>query len=212
MWRGLMQYAVAHGRARHVRMYYSTLMPLYFLRKLKLISEESFRAPWVMRMGWLLRGWSEAEGDAAFRWVAEEFIRPTARNDVIACLRERVAANHAVILVSAMLAPVLQKLGESLGATGTVGTEIEIRDGRFTGRVIPPACMGVQKDRLTRRFLRQRGLEIDFASSYAYADSISDRSLFEMVGHPVAVYPDAQLAALARAKGWKTIPIDPKGF
>ncbi len=53
--------------------------------------------------------------------------------------------------------------------------------------------------------MRQRGLEIDFAASYAYADSISDRPLFEMVGHPVAVYPDAQLAALARERNWETI-------
>jgi phosphoserine phosphatase len=30
-------------------------------------------------------------------------------------------------------------------------------------------------------------------------------SLFEMVGHPQPVYPDAELAAHARSKGWETI-------
>ncbi len=205
MWRGLTEYVSRHKRANYARIYYAALMPLYFMRKLRLISEETFRKPWVLNMGWMLRGWSEAEGDAAFQWIAEQHIRPSAREDVIARLREHVDKRHAVVLVSAMLAPTLRLVGEPLNVTGTVGTEIEIKDGRFTGRVLPPACMGIEKDRLTRRFLQARGIAIDYAASYAYADSISDLALFEMVGHPVAVYPDLHLDALARQKGWEII-------
>ncbi len=203
MWRGLMQYAATHGHAAQVRCYYAALMPLYGLRKLRLISEEGFRKPWVMRLGWLLRGWTEAEGAAALRWVAEEFIRPTGREEMLAVLREHVAVGHIVVLVSAMLAPALQVLGGPLGVTGTVGTAVEVRAGRFTGRVTPPACLGIEKDRLTRAFLQARGLEIDLPASFAYADSISDRALLEMVGHPVAVWPDPGLAALARERRWE---------
>ena len=36
----------------------------------------------------------------------------------------------------------------------------------------------------------------------AYADSSSDLPLLEAVGHPVAVNPDAKLAATARKRGW----------
>jgi HAD superfamily hydrolase (TIGR01490 family) len=205
MWRGLMQYAQAHGRARDAKLYYNTLVPLYLMRKLKLISEETFRKPWVLSMGKMLKGWSQAEGDAAFDWIAEEFIRPTAHEDIVARLREHVAQHHIVVLVSAMLAPTLAGIGKPLGVTGTVGTEVEVRDGKFTGRVLPPACMGIQKERLTKKFLTARGIEIDFVASYAYADSISDLPLFEMVGKPVAVYPDKELAALAREKNWEIL-------
>ncbi len=206
MWRGLMDYSARHGGMNRVRLYYAAHLPLVYLRKLRLIGEEAFRKPWVMNLGWLLRGSTAAEGEAALRWVAKEFIQPTGRNDMLACLREHVSAGHAVVLVSAMLSPTLRVLGESLGVTGVVGTDIEIKDGHFTGRVIPPACMGIEKDRQTRRFLQARGLAIDLASSYAYADSISDRALLEMVGHPVAVYPDAALATLARQRGWEIRP------
>jgi HAD superfamily hydrolase (TIGR01490 family) len=206
MWRGLMSYAEAHGRRNHARLYYASLLPLFVLRKYNLMGEEAFRIQWVMRLGWVLRGWSAAEGQAAFRWIADEYIRPTARDDMLACLREHVAAKHPVFLVSAMLAPVAQRIGEPLGVTGVVGTEIELREGRLSGRVIPPACAGIEKDRLTRRFLEAHRLEIDFAASYAYADSISDLPLLEMVGHPVAVYPDAPLATLARERGWRVMP------
>ncbi len=205
MWRGLMQYAVAHGRKNHAAAYYATLMPLYGLRKLGWISEEGFRNPWVMRMGWVMRGWTAAEGQAAFRWITDSYIRPTARPDMLGCLAEHVAAGHKVILVSAMLAPVLAMIGEPLQVTGTIGTEVELRDGRYTGRVIPPPCTGIDKDRLTRAYLKARNLNVDLAASYAYADSISDVPLLEMVGHPAAVYPAAQLAAVARDKGWRII-------
>ena len=189
-------------------LYYASLMPLFWFRKLHLIDEENFRKPWVSRMGWIFRGWNAAEGEAAFRWIAEDFTRPTARDDIIERLREHVAKGHAVILVSAQLAPSLAKLGAPLGVTGTVGTEIEIKDGHYTGKVSPRVCMGVEKDRLTREFLRARGIDVDLSASYAYADSISDLPLFEMVGHPVAVYPDPQLAALAREKNWEILPRD----
>ncbi len=80
-----------------------------------------------------------------------------------------------------------------------------MRDGKFTGRVLPPACMGFENARLTKKFLAARGIEIDFDSSYAYADSISDLPLFEMVGRRVAVYPDPELSALAHEKKWEIL-------
>lgn len=205
MWRGLTQYVSEHGGKNRTRLYMARNMPLLFLRKLKLIDEETFRKPWVLTLGTLVRGWEHARGDTALRWVAEQYIQPTANEAVIARLKKHIAQGHIVVLVSAMLAPTLQVLGDALGATGTVGTEIEVVNNRFTGRVIPPVCMGDAKGTRTREWLKARGIAIDFAASYAYADSISDRALFDMVGHPVAVYPDPQLENLAREKNWEII-------
>jgi HAD superfamily hydrolase (TIGR01490 family) len=205
MWRGLIQYVAEHGAKNRARFYLARNMPLWYFRKLKLINEETFRKPWVLTLGSLIRGWDAARGNAALRWVAEQYIQPTGNDAIIACLKNHIAQGHTVVLVSAMLAPTLQVLGDALGATGTVGTQIEVVNNRFTGRVIPPVCMGIEKDRLTRRFLQARGIDIDFAASFAYADSISDRALFDLVGHPVAVYPDPQLEKLAHAKNWEII-------
>jgi len=205
MWRGLMQYVGEQGGKARTRWYFARNMPYYFLRKLRLIGQEDFRKPWVLTMGRLVQGWNAAQGDAAFRWVAEQYIQPTAQNAVIARLRDHVAQGHVVLLVSAMLAPTLKILGDALGVTGVIGTEIEFANGRFTGRVIPPVCMGVEKERLVRKWLDTRGIAIDFAASYCYADSISDLDLLRLVGHPVAVYPDPQLAELAHEQQWEVI-------
>jgi HAD superfamily hydrolase (TIGR01490 family) len=205
MWRGLMEYVTTHGGKNRTRLYMMRNLPYYYLWKLKLIDDETARRPWVWTLGSLITGWNAAQGDAAFRWVAEQYIQPTGNANVIARLKEHVARGHIVVLVSAMLTPTLKMLGEALNVTGVIGTSIEFANGRFTGRVVAPVCMGNAKGKLLRDWLTARNITIDFAASFAYADSLSDRALLEMVGQPVAVNPDPQLAALAREKNWEIL-------
>jgi phosphoserine phosphatase len=62
--------------------------------------------------------------------------------------------------------------------------------------------IGERKASVTRQRLMEWGLDVDLCASFAYADSISDLPLLEFVGHPVAVNPDEQLAALAQERKW----------
>ena len=70
----------------------------------------------------------------------------------------------------------------------------------------------MQKRRLTirtgqdkvERILEEYG-DADFALSCAYADSISDLGLLEMVGTPVAVCPDSGLRQIAVERGWRVM-------
>ena len=41
--------------------------------------------------------------------------------------------------------------------------------------------------------------------SFAYADSITDMGLFNIVGNPRPVYPDAELTQVAKEKGWPVL-------
>src|SRR5260370_38002602 len=45
--------------------------------------------------------------------------------------------------------------------------------------------------------------DIDLEASYAYSDSVTDEPMLRVVGHPVAVNPDRDLARLARAEDWE---------
>ena len=47
-------------------------------------------------------------------------------------------------------------------------------------------------------------MESRLDESVAYADSASDLPMLEAVGFPVAVNPEAKLAAIARRRGWHT--------
>jgi hypothetical protein len=49
-------------------------------------------------------------------------------------------------------------------------------------------------------YAEAEGLKLE--ESMAYADSASDLPMLEAVGFPVAVNPEAKLAAIARRRGW----------
>lgn len=203
--RGLMRYASEHGRAWQVRVYYLSLLLPFWLRKLKLLPEEKFQPQLMTGLAALLKGMTEAEGRALFDWLWHEYLLPTQRPETMARLREHQAQGHAVVLVSAQFLPCLELLGQHLNVTGVVGTRLEIEMGRYTGRIIPPLISGQAKDICTRELFSTRLMAIDWGASYAYADSITDQDLLGMVGHPVAVHPDAKLHALAQAKNWEVI-------
>jgi len=59
---------------------------------------------------------------------------------------------------------------------------------------------------MPQEYLIDQGIKINFEDSYAYADSQTDLHLLEMVGHPVAVYPEEDLRHTADQRGWQIVP------
>ena len=202
VWRGMLEYFEVHRGRRDVKLFWYAHMPLYFLRKWRLISEERFRGPWAANLGWLARGWTAEQLQAMYDWAADTYVTPYRREDTIARLAEHNAQGHLTVLVSTGFQGLIDAIGRTVGARLAIGTEVAMRDGRCTGKVIPPLVIGAQKGIETRRRLAARSLDVDYAASFAYADSITDVALFDLVGHPCPVYPDAELAALARQRGW----------
>jgi HAD superfamily hydrolase (TIGR01490 family) len=205
MGRGLLLYAREHGHRGAANRYYARVLPFYLLRKLRLISDERLRQAAIGGLAGIMQGWTVEEANTAFDWIINDYILPTARPEVLARLVAHKANGDAIMLVSGMPAPCLERLGATLGALGVIGTQIELRDGRYTGRSLPPIMVGEHKGSATRRFFAGRNLDIDWPGSFAYGDSVHDRHLFDLAGHPVAVQPDAELRTLAQTQGWETI-------
>lgn len=203
--RGLMQYAAQNGRKRLVRALYASLLVPHLLHKYQLISTEAYNRPLVSRLARLAKGMDEAEFCQASEWLVREYLLPTEKPEVTARLRQHQVKGHLVVFVSAQFTPSLELLGAHYRADGLVGTRMEVKSARYTGRVTPPVITGKDKDPATRAYLAARGETINWEASYAYADSIADASLFNMVGHPVAVSPDPKLLALAQKNDWEKI-------
>lgn len=201
---------IVHHHRRHrvkrlpLYLYMATHLPTWPLWRAGLMSEATMRGLWTRHLGWTVRGWTRMEATAAFAWIAEQYVQPLVRSDVMARLREHQAAGHRVILVSGTLAPLLVEIGRRLGVEETVGTPLVLRGGRYTGACILPICQGPGK--VSRLEIDLDGRDrIHWAQSYAYADSHTDIPLLERSGHPVAVYPDDKLAAHAQSQGWEII-------
>jgi len=177
-------------------------LPLY---KLGLMDQMAYYRQWGETMAWLLRGWTEEEGMALFERLTDQQLMPNLRANLLDQLRHHQEQGYLVMLVSGTFAPWLEIVARRLEVSHAIGTPLEMRNGRFTGRIVRPLCQGEGKLDRTRMYCAEHNLEVDWAASVAYADSGTDIDLLGAVGHPVVVYPDDALLAHGRAQGWSVI-------
>ena len=170
-----------------------------------LLSKRRWYYSWARDMSWLVRGLTVEDGDELFDWLVEERIKPNLRTDIMEILRGHQAQGHVVALVSGSPQQLLDAVASSLGIEHVLGTPLEIKQGRYTGKMAGPVTMNEGKAVALQRWAQESELEIDWRNSFAYGDGHGDIDLLEMVGHPVAVYPDEGLRAAAEERGWRTI-------
>lgn len=152
----------------------------------------------------LLKGLSTSEAFSLFSEAAQTTAN-TARKETLKILRWHQEEGHIVILVSGGFQPFLSEVGRLLGINHTIGTSLEEIGNFYTGRLIGPFCHGDDRARLVRQFIKASGFDVNLSSSYAYGDRAQDIPTMEMVGHPVAVYPDKELLTYANQRGWRVI-------
>ncbi|MFL6296765.1 MAG: HAD family hydrolase, partial [Actinomycetes bacterium] len=119
-------------------------------------------------------------------------------------MRRVIDDHHArgdrTYLVTAAPRELAEGIATYLGMDGALGTEAELVDGTYTGRLLGPVLHGPAKLDAVVRLANEQGF--DLRASSAYSDSVNDRPLLEGVGRPVAVNPDRYLRDLAAERGW----------
>ena len=128
-----------------------------------------------------------------------EQVRPESRE----LIEMHRAEDREQWIVSASAQGIVEPLAHAIGMTGGIGTRIAVRDGVYTGELDGPFVYGDGKVEAIRAIAEER--HYDLERCFAYSDSISDRPMLELVGHPVAVNPDRGLETLARARGWPIV-------
>jgi HAD superfamily hydrolase (TIGR01490 family) len=126
----------------------------------------------------------------------------------IARVRAHRELGHRTVLITGALDFVVEPLRPLFDEVVCAALEID-DDGCFTGHLehLPPT--GEARALYLAEYAAEEGLEL--SDSVAYADSASDLPLLECVGFPVAVNPEARLAAIARRRGWHTEQWDKAG-
>jgi putative phosphoserine phosphatase / 1-acylglycerol-3-phosphate O-acyltransferase len=144
--------------------------------------------------------------DEAEAWrMSEAWFDSMLRHYIADGGRERIQwhrqQGHHVAIVSASTPYAVKPIATALDlGEAYIATELEVHEGRFTGRVIEPACYGAGKVERALTYAARHG--IDLRKSYFYSDSASDLPLLEAVGHPVAVNPNRKLSGIAAERGW----------
>ena len=111
-------------------------------------------------------------------------------------IEEHKRAGRKTVIISSSPIETVEAIGEHLGVDDVIASRARIgADGRYTGE-LEFYAYGPHKAEAIREMAVREG--IDLARSYGYSDSITDLPMLELVGNPVAVNPDKELARVAR--------------
>jgi HAD superfamily hydrolase (TIGR01490 family) len=162
-------------------------------------------------LGFALRPLAAHSAEDLDRWHAE-FMRarilPMIPDAARKLVRSHLDAGELCAIVTATNSFVTAPIAREFGVEHLIATEPESADGRFTGRVLGTPCFREGKIRRVDEWLAALGGRLaDFATSTFYSDSHNDLPLLARVTRPVAVDPDAQLAAEAQARGWQILSL-----
>ncbi|HEY3981568.1 MAG TPA: HAD-IB family hydrolase [Streptosporangiaceae bacterium] len=172
------------------------------------------------QLAFRLRGAENAEHIDAARQAALAFVAGQRVDEVVALGEEiyddtmadriwagtrdltqrHLDAGQRVWLVTATPVELANILSRRLGLTGALGTVAESSGGVYTGRLAGGLLHGEAKAAAIRALAEREHL--DLARCSAYSDSANDLPMLNLVGHPHAVNPDAELRAVARERGW----------
>jgi len=122
---------------------------------------------------------------------------------IVNVLRQHQAQGHEVVFVSGSFPAVLLPVAERLGVHTILAINMDVKNGHYTGRILPPQTIGEGKAQAIRDYLLQVGGEAD--NCYAYGDDISDLPMLKSVGKPHVVSGGRGLEKVAKQECWPVL-------
>jgi len=142
--------------------------------------------------------------EEVFLEVGEEVYHKHLADEIYPESRALVAAHlamgHTVAIISAATPYQVDPIARDLNIHHVMCTRMEVKDGKFTGNIIEPACWGDGKAFAAKSLAED--YQLDLAKCYFYTDSAADAPLLEIVGYPRPINPDTKLSALAFKNNW----------
>jgi len=121
-------------------------------------------------------------------------------------LEEHRAAGRTLMLTTGSNQATIQAFADRLGFDAVVATRWAVDGDGYTGKLDGRRLLGSAKRDAVLAWAKTN--DIDLSESYFYTDSRFDARLLAKVGHPVAVNPDPQLAAIATVRRWEIRQLD----
>ena len=160
----------------------------------------------INRLFWeSFRGFEQTDvQQAAYAWHQQVRQKPGYFiQQAVAALRQHQQEGTEPVFVSGSCIDILMPLATELGVKTLLTNRLEVEQGRFTGKLLPPQTIGAGKRQAMVDFLEESdALACD---CYAYGDHLSDLPLLETVGHPRVVAGNTDLVSVARHHGWPVL-------
>jgi len=193
---GLIDWVRYHQSKLQANIYVASTMPSYVLAKLGLIDWQKWGQGLMVDSLSLLKDMTPEKFDEVAEWVVEKDLWRKRREDVIERLKQHTDDNAQVYIASSVHQPGVEAFAKRIGAQA-IGTPVEFMDGkvRITTELV------ASEKKIEQVLSRLAVDHIDFA----YGDSALDIPLLEHAEHPIAVYPEGKLRAVALERGWEII-------
>ena len=196
-WEGMRDYLVAHGEGDKFRRFLRrNILNVLAFRVGILRDERAFKERWILDVMRLFAGYPEARFAEVGAWVADKTFWPHRRVAVVEELVAHQANGRRILIVSGMFEPILQQFAAKLQVE-SIGTPIEVVNGRLTGEIIGQLNVGPPK---VAQLQQLPGKLVA-----AYGDTLRDIPMLELAETAVAVHPDAVLMETAVQRGWRIL-------
>ncbi|MEE4202045.1 MAG: HAD-IB family hydrolase [Halieaceae bacterium] len=146
-----------------------------------------------------------ANSETLFKKSIARLIYPETR----ALIEAHQAKGHSVAIVSSATPYQVEAAARDLGIDAVYCTKLDVKRGKFTGKVITPTVFGDGKVDAAQDFARKTGADLD--NSFFYSDSIDDIQLLEYVGKPVVLNGRKRLRSVAKERQWPMADFDSRG-
>lgn len=184
------------------RNFFLSILPRFIGYKMKVYPEKRMKERSMQLYLSALKQLSKTEVETYLGEIAKEM--QTGFNPlVLEKLNEHIDDDVYVMLVSGAYTPLVQMATQKLQFDQVIGTDILYKNNIIDSLTPVYHINGQRKNEKIDEALRSKS--VDWKNSYAYADSLSDLSVLELVGNPVAVQPDSRLHSIAKERNWEVI-------
>ncbi|MBT8473294.1 MAG: HAD-IB family hydrolase [Marinicaulis sp.] len=149
--------------------------------------------------------WFSEFGEKVYRKSIAGSIYPEARAIVAAHRRK----GHTLAIISSATKYQIQPVADDLGFDNVLCTELEVKNGVFTGKAVHPTCFGEGKRMAAEALSYDTGVDLD--ESFFYTDSDDDLALLDVIGRPRILNANTKLKRIARQRGWNSYKFSSRG-
>ena len=191
---GLVDWVRQNQSKWRANLYMAGMLPAYILAKSKLIDWQKWGQGLMVNSLSLVKDVTPEKFNRVSEWVVEKDLWKNRHEDVIARLAGHAEGGAQVYIASSVFQPAVEAFANRIGAQA-IGTPVEFVEGR-----VQITTDLVASEKKIEQVLSRLGVDrVDFA----YGDSALDIPLLEHADHPVAVYPEDKLRAVALERGWE---------
>ncbi len=199
----MMHYLKNHrSESKRYRPFIASLLPYYFLYKIKLLPEEKMKKRSMQAYAHSLHGLTKQEVNSFFNDLAKS-MRTSFHPIVLSQLKKHQKNGDHTILISGAFEPLLTAAVADLKFDTIIGTPIPFNENYVDKKKKIDHIQNKRKTEKIKALFRKEN--VDWQNSTTYSDSISDLPILQLVGTPVAVQPDKKLKQFAEKHNWKMI-------